>query len=89
MRIEANVSYNGLSIKRYVVFTGDREGYLEDEAGNKTCLFSFEAFCDTTMKSLKDGNTYVAADLPISHPMFAVACAIRGAYTKRRMQEAA
>lgn len=83
-KILENVYLPNVTLKRVVVFTGAREGRIEDEAGNVTCLFSFETFSNVTIESLKTGQTYRSAGLPIDHAMRRLVSTIHGAYTKRQ-----
>jgi cation transport regulator ChaB len=84
MRFEVPVRLESGNIKRFVTFTGDREGYFENEAGVKTCRFWFSTFADVRFESYKDGKEYRAKDVGTTHPIQKAASAVREAYDARR-----
>lgn len=84
MKFETIIHIGNQQVKRYVTFTGEREGYFEDEAGNKTCSFWFDTFANVCFKSYKDGQEYQTGGLPLGHPMQKAATGVRSAYMDRR-----
>lgn len=85
---KAEVRLYGLNnVSRVVVFTGDREGYIETEEGKKTGDFWFTGFNNMYFQSAKDGRLYESAKLPLKHVTRYLFCGIRDAYDKRRRAE--
>lgn len=87
-KFKAKVELYGLdNTYRIVVFTGDREGYIETEEGKKTGDFWFTGFNNMFFKSAKDGKLYESAKLPLEHVTRYLFCGIHDAYSQRMRAE--